>query len=300
MNASSTDDRSYARRCAQAVNALHSVPYFTTDLAERLAPYGITDWSSAYLAGRASPLGAVDATVVTATFNTFAPGFVAERVPGIWGQVSPEQAIAAREAAAGAALERLLGPEVVHSAAMAEAAELAGAAAAGCSLAGRPLYAANASLPRPDEPHIALWHAATMLREHRGDGHLAVLGHAELTGVDALVIDCASEHGMPKEIVRPMRGWSEAEWEASRKRLEERGLVNGEGGLTEHGIALRDEIEHETGRLDRHPYELLGDAQVGKLAEFVRGLVRTASDSQVFPPPLHSFFVPEASRWNRL
>ncbi|GAA2502423.1 hypothetical protein GCM10010406_43670 [Streptomyces thermolineatus] len=300
MNATPTSDRSYARRCAQAVNALHSIPYFTADLAERLAPFGVTDPSSVYMAGRASPLGAADATVVTALFNAFAPGFVAERVPAIWGLVSPEQAIAAREAAAGAALERLLGTDAVRSPGMAEAAELAGEAAAGCILPGRPLYAANAALARPDEPHVALWHAATMLREYRGDGHIAILSRAELTGVEALVIDCASEHGMAEEIVRPMRGWTEADWAASRERLRDRGLVSGEGVLTARGAALRDEIEHETGRLDRRPYELLGGSRTEKLAEFVRGLVRTAAGSHAFPPPLRTFFAPDTSRWNRL
>ncbi|MEH0424342.1 SCO6745 family protein [Streptomyces sp. B21-083] len=300
MSATLTSDRSYARRCAQAVNALHSIPYFTADLADRLSPFGVTDRSSVYMAGRAAPLGAVDAPVVTAVFNTFAPDFVAERVPAIWRQVSPEEAVAAREAAAGTALERLLSTGVIRSAAMAEAAELAGRAAAECSLPGRPLYAANAALDRPDEPHIALWHASTMLREHRGDGHVAILGHAELTGVEALVIDCASELGMPKEIVRPMRGWTEADWAAAQERLRERGLVSREGVLTTRGTALRDEIEHETGRLDRRPYELLGGAEVGKLAEFTHGLVLMAAASQAFPPPLRSFFAPDTSQWSRL
>ncbi|TSB26773.1 hypothetical protein OG422_04515 [Streptomyces sp. NBC_01525] len=300
MNATPPSARSAARRCAQAVNALHSLPYFTTDLADRLAPFGVTDQSSVYMAGRASPLGAVDAPVVTALFHAFAPGFVAERVPAIWRHVSPEHAIAAREAAAGAALERLLGTDVIRSAAMAEAAELAGVAAAGCPLPGRPLHAANAALDRPEEPHIALWHAATMLREYRGDGHVAILGHAELTGVEALVIDCASEHGMPKEIVRPMRGWTETDWAAAQERLRERGLVSREGTLTARGAALRDEVERETGRLDRRPYELLGASGVGKLAERVHGWVRTAAESHAFPPPLRTFFAPDTRQWNRL
>ncbi|WP_372511462.1 SCO6745 family protein [Streptomyces cylindrosporus] len=289
-----------ARRCAQAVNALHSIPYFTTDLATELAPFGITDHSSVYLAGRASPLGSANAVVVTAVFSSFAPGLIAERIPALWELISPARAIQARQDAVATALERLLGTETVQSAALAEAAKLATAAAAACAPAGRPVYAANSALDLPDRPHVALWHAATMLREYRGDGHIAVLGHFELTGVDSLVIDCASSHGMAKEIVMPMRGWTEAEWSAGRERLTDRGLMDPQGRLTARGVTVRDEVEAETGRLDRQPYEALGPADVDRLGRYVRELVGTAADAGVFPPPLRDFFAPTADAWNAL
>jgi hypothetical protein len=289
-----------ARRCAQAVNALHSIPYFTDDLRGELAPFDVTDHSSIYLAGRASPLGPVDATVVTAVFNAFSPELIAKRLPGLWDVVTPGPAIAARQRAAGGALERLLGVDVIRSPAMAEAAEIAAAAASACSLPGRPLYAANAALDHPAEPHIALWHAATMLREHRGDGHVAVLGFFEITGVEALVIDCASDHGMPKEIVMPQRGWTAAEWSAAERRLRARGLVDDAGRLTARGTELRDEIELATGRLDRVPYASLDAAAIDKLARFVHGLVHVAGDAGVFPPPLRGFFAPDSTTWNKL
>jgi hypothetical protein len=197
-------------------------------------------------------------------------------------------------------LERLLGVHTICSEELAEAARLATAAAAGCSLPGRPLHAANAALDLPDEPHIALWHAATMLREYRGDGHVAVLGYFELTGIEALVIDCASELGMPKEIVMPNRGWTEAEWSVARNGLAERGLVDAQGELTARGAAVREEVEHETGRLDRQPYEVLGAAGVEELGQFVYGLVLVAAGAGGFPPPLRGFFAPDLDRWNNL
>ncbi|WP_371933816.1 SCO6745 family protein [Streptomyces castrisilvae] len=290
----------YARHCAQAVNALHSIPYFTSDLATEVGPFGIDDHSSVYLAGRASALGIVDPAVVTAVFNSFAPRLVAERIPALWDLISPGQALRARENAVAAALERLLGTETVRSAELSEAAKLATAAAEAGALPGRPLYAANSALDLPERPHTALWHAATMLREHRGDGHVAVLGHFELTGVDSLVIDCASSHGMAKEIVMPMRGWTEAEWSAGRERLADRGLVDAEGRITPRGTALRDEVEAETTRLDRRPYDALGAAGVERLARYVHRLVGTAADAGVFPPPLRGFFAPAADVWNAL
>ena len=299
MDAQHTD-RGYARRCAQAVNALHSIPYFTTDLQEEIQPFGVTDHSSVYLAGRASPLGTADPAVVTAVFNSFAPDLIAHRIPALWDLISPERAIRARQDAVGTALERLLGTEITQSGELAEAAKLAIAAAGSCSSPGRPLYSANSALELPDRPHVVLWHAATMLREYRGDGHLAVLGHFELTGVDSLVIDCASTHGMAKEIVMPMRGWTETEWSQGRERLADRGLVDAEGRLTARGVAVRDEVEAETGRLDRQPYAALGQANVERLALYVHRLVGIAADAGVFPPPLRGFFAPTAAAWNEL
>lgn len=293
-------DPGYARRCAQAVNALHSIPYFTTDLPAEIERFGVTDHSSVYLAGRASPLGTVDPAVVTAIFNSFAPGLIAERIPALWNLISPRRAIQARQDAVGTALERLLGAEIVQSGELAEAAKLATAAASACSSPGRPLYSANSALDLPDRPHVALWHAATMLREYRGDGHIAVLGHFELTGVDSLVIDCASTHGMAKEIVMPMRGWTETEWSQGRDRLADRGLVDAEGRLTARGVAVRDEVEAETGRLDRQPYEALGQTGVERLARYVHRLVGIAAEAGVFPPPLRGFFAPTADVWNQL
>lgn len=269
----------YARRCAQAVNALHSILYFTTDLPTEVAAFGVTDHSSVYLAGRASPLGVVDPAVVTAVFNSFAPRLIAERLPALWTLISPERAIQARQNAIGTAFERLLETEFIHSGELAEAAKLATVAAAACAFPGRALHAANSALDQPGRPDVALWHAATMLREYRGDGHLAVLGHFELTGVDSLVIDCASTHGMAKEIVMPMRGWTEAEWSRGRERLADRGLVDAAGRLTARGTAVRDEVERETDRLDRLPYEALGHRGVERLARSVRRLVGIAADA---------------------
>lgn len=293
-------NRGYARRCAQAMNALHSIPYFTADLANEVAPFGITDHSSVYLTGRASPLGIVDPAVVTAVFNSFAPGLVAERIPALWDLLSPARAIQAREDAVAAALERLVGTETTQSAELAETAKLATAAAAACALPGRPLYAANSALEVPERPHVALWHAATVLREYRGDGHIAVLGHFGLTGVDSLVIDCASNHGMAKEIVMPMRGWTEAEWAAGQERLADRGLVDAAGRLTPRGTAVREKVEQETGRLDRQPYDALGPAGVERLARYAHRLVAAAADAGVFPAPLRGFFAPTPDVWNAL
>lgn len=300
MTATPTSAPPYARRCAHALNSLHSIPYFTDDLAKELTEFGVTDPSDIHFASRVSPLGVVGAPVVTAVCNVFAPGLVAERVPALWDLVTPERAVEARLKSAGAALERLLGADVVRSDAMAEAAALATRAASAGRFPGRPLFAANAALDRPEEPHLALWHAATLLREYRGDGHIAALAHFGLTGVHALVVDCASDLGMAKEIVMPHRGWTGEEWDAAEEELRARGLVAADGTLTPRGAEVRVEVERETNRLDQEPYASLGDADVERLARYAHGLVRAAARAGAFIPPLLDFFAPDTDAWDKL
>lgn len=280
------------RQCHNAVNSLHSLLYFSSDLGDDLARRGVCDPMAVYLVGRAAPLGPVGAGPVTAAFNAFSHELVATHLPTVWDDVTPAEGVASRLRAADATLRRVLGDEAVASPEMAEAAGLALRATEACSRPGRPLYSANADLPVPDAPHLVLWHAATLLREHRGDGHVTTLSHQELDGLDALVSHSASVDGMPKEIVMTKRGWSEQDWSAAEERLRDRGLMDSLGALTDAGVRLREEVERETDRLDRRPYEHLGVAGVARLVELVTAFVIAAANAGAFPPVLRDFFVP--------
>ncbi|MFE0490936.1 SCO6745 family protein [Streptomyces griseoaurantiacus] len=271
------------RRCHNRLNPLHSTHYFAPDLGRELAALGVGDPTAAYLAARAAAMGAVDAGVVTATFYNFRPGLVARHVPAVWETASPAVVLAARLRAVDATLRRLLGEEVRTAEEVAEAAELALVAAEACTPVARPLYAAHAGLPVPEEPHLALWHAATLLREHRGDGHLAVLLAAELDPLEALVSHTATGKGMAPQWALGTRGWKRAEWDAAVERLRGRGLLDGDGELTPAGAALRREIEAETDRLDRAPYAHLGAAGVERLTELAGGLAGRALAAGAFP-----------------
>ena len=122
-------------------------------------------------------------------------------MPAVWESASPEAVLAARLRAVDATLRRLLGEEADRlRRRWREAAELALRAAEACTRTARPLYAAHADLPVPDEPHLALWHAATLLREHRGDGHLAALLAPELDPLEALVSHTATGKGMAPQV----------------------------------------------------------------------------------------------------
>jgi hypothetical protein len=181
-----------ARRMWTLFEPVHVVTYFSAEALAAFTGAGLRGFWRGYFAGRAAPLGAVGAAPVTASFFTFAPPMVARALPGVWELITPQDALAVRVAGAVAALHRLAGD---REAEVAAAADLLLRATDGLDCAGRVLAAANAALPVPGEPAARLWHAATLLREHRGDGHFAALVAAGIDGCEALVLRAASVPG---------------------------------------------------------------------------------------------------------
>ncbi|MEV4432529.1 hypothetical protein [Streptomyces sp. NPDC049555] len=273
------------RRCAMLVNPFHSAHYFAPETRQELTALGLKD-QGVYFAGRSAAFGRVGAGVVTASFHNFKPELVARYVPAVWEVTSPQDVLDARLRAVDALLRRLLGEDALASAELAEAATLALRATEGCRPEGRALYAALAELPVPTEPHLAYWHATTLLREHRGDGHIAVLLGAGLDPVEALVAHAATGKGMSEKWNRDLRGWSAEELEAGRQRLRERGLMDEGGALTEAGAALREELEQRTDELDRGPYEHLGAAGTARLTELAHRFTTTVVEAGAFPADL--------------
>ncbi|MEU1486524.1 hypothetical protein [Streptomyces sp. NPDC005752] len=274
------------RRCHNALNPLHSCVYFSPDLGKQFGELGIDDDSRVYFAARGAALGAAGAGTVTATFYNFNHELVARHLPAVWSDITPGAALDARLRAADSTLRRVLGEEVLASREMAEAAELALRASEACTRHARPLYAAHADLDVPDQPHMAYWHAATLLREHRGDGHLAALLTAGLDPLEALVSHSATGKGMAPRWVVATRGWRRADWDAAVERLRGRGVLDAEGELTDAGTALRAQLEEATDRMDAAPYEHLGAEGVERLTELSRGFLFTAAAAGAFPEDL--------------
>lgn len=268
------------------LNSLHATSYFAPELGRELAALGITHPRAVNFAVRAAALGPVGAGAVTATFYNYKHELVARHVPAVWAIASPEDVLAARARAVDSALRRLLGEEAPASAEMAEAARLALRATEACSRSARPLYSAHADLPVPEEPHLAFFHATTLLREHRGDGHLGVLMSAGLDGLEAVVTHTATGKGMTPKWVFSTRGWTQEDWDAACERLRGRGVLDGAGELTAEGVALRAEIESETDRLDRAPYEHLGAEGVARLTELGAGFAGAVVAAGAFPADL--------------
>jgi hypothetical protein len=205
---------------------------------------------------------------------------VTAHVPAAWAVAAPPQILAARERAVDRMYRALLG-DLTDSPGLAEAADLAREAALAADTAGRPLAAANAGLPWPGEPHLVLWHAINVLREQRGDGHIAALQAAGLDPCEALVSFAAI--GAAPEEAFASRGWSTAEWSAARDRLVARGWIDAEGKATERGREGRDEIEWRTDRLADTPWRALGADRAQRLAELTGPLLGAAFESGLLP-----------------
>ncbi|WP_069743108.1 hypothetical protein [Streptomyces sp. EN23] len=264
-----TGEPARVRQMWHLMEPLHAVLYYAPAAFEEAAALGYdTDerWPS-YFAWRAAPLGAVGADEVVRTFHSFAPGMVEGYVPAGWAVAGPDAVLAARLRAVDRTYralfgERVAGPEFAEAAALARRA----AEAAAPGVPGG-LGAANSALPWPDAPHLALWQAATILREHRGDGHIAALTAAGLDPVESLVSFAAVGAAAPE--VFASRGWSAEEWGAARRRLQERGLLAADGKATDTGRAVRAEVERRTDEEAASPWRALGSPGRERLAELL-------------------------------
>lgn len=273
-----------ARQAHKALEALHSMIYFAPEAEQGFRQLGLEPGRMAYFAGRAAPMGAVGAGTVAATFYNFNPEAIAPEIPRAWSIAAPEQVVAARFEAADAALRRLLGDEVVASETVAEAASLAREASEGCSPEGRPLYAGHADLECPETPHLALWHAITLVREFRGDGHLAALQQAGLSGLEALILQITSGEGLSEKFAKLSRGWPDEQWKATQSSLRERGLLDEENALTEQARSLRADVEARTDQLATAPWKHLGAEKAERLLTHGAALSKQVAKAGAFPP----------------
>ncbi len=235
----------FARELWSRVESLHAVTYFSAESRDAARTAGLKGFWMGYFAFRAAPLGAVGPGIVEATFFNFAPPMVQRAIPDAWSFAPPGALIDARARSAASALRAAVPHLDAFAAAL--AANLATLGERGRE-SGRPMYAANRALPRRDDPVEALWQACTVIREHRGDGHVAALVTAGLDGLEAHVL-FAAERGVDAALLRDNRGWTDADWGGAAARLADRKLLSGSGTITDAGRALREEIESTTDRL---------------------------------------------------
>lgn len=249
-----------ARRFFDRIEPVHAVTYFAAESRSALDDLGFRGFWAGYFAARSAPLGRVPAEVVTAVFYNFAPHRVASALSAAWAVAAPADALRARRLGAVAALRRA---GVTDDAAGA-AADLAHRAATSADVGGRPLYAANRALPWPDDPVARLWHAATLLREHRGDGHVAVLTAHGLSGRESNVLHAAAGR-VPEEMIKRSRDYDDAQWAAHSDALRRRGLLDGAGALTDLGDTVKTRIEDATDQLALPALDVLDDGEVEAL-----------------------------------
>jgi hypothetical protein len=254
---------SMARRMFELVEPIGVIPYSADEPNEAMFALGFTNYWDIYFAGRAAPLGLATAEVVDALFYNFAPGEVARHIPKVWLTTTPEAAIAARQAGCVKALRRILADHV-DSAGFARAAELLAKAATSAPAEGRPMYAALRALPIPDEVVARLFHAASLLREHRGDGHVAALMVEGVGRLEAHVL-LALDMGMPAEKFGRIHHLPAAQLGAVIDGMRDRDLIGEDGWLSEQGQAVKARVEGLTDDLAAKPYECLEPDELDEL-----------------------------------
>jgi len=271
-------DLGLVRQMWRLMEPVHAIVYYAPEVSARLGKLGFgteTRWPG-YFPLRAAPLGAVGPELVSATFYSFNPVMVREYIPDAWQLATPGDVLAARLDG----MDEALGA-ITKDLDLTEAADLARRLVDRVSTVGRPLGAANADLPWPAEPHLALWHAATVMREVRGDGHVAALLTAGLDPVEALVSFAAV--GAAPRAVFASRGWSGEDWAAAEARLVERGWLNEDGTATDAGHAGRDEVERMTDELAEPAYRTFGADRIERFAQLLMPVTMAAVQTGLLP-----------------
>jgi hypothetical protein len=303
---------------------VHAVTYFAAEARSAYEQAGLRGFWRGYFAGRAAPLGVAgaggmvaapagtaavptgtvpapagtaSAAVVAASFFNFAPAFVARAIPGVWELITPEEALRVRLAGAAEGLGRLLAGQEAEAAA---AGDLLWRAIGELDFSGRVLAAANAALPvLPGEDVAAssassassaaaglgrLWQAATLLREHRGDGHFAALAAADIDGCEAVVLRCCLD--LRREDMQPVRGWTDEAWDGALSRLAARGWVDADGALTSAGREAHAAVEDATDRAASRPWARLGPEATAEIAAALTPLARACAAALPYPSPI--------------
>ncbi len=260
------------RRLHHLVEPIHLVTYFADEPTEALMALGLRNYWDGYFAGRAAPLGCVPAEVVHAVFYNFTPREVARHIPWVWDTVTPEEALAARQRGCVAALRRILG-DLADGPELSRAGELLTKAATSAPTEGRVLHAALRSLPIPEEPVARLWHAATLLREHRGDGHVAALVTAGIGGTEAHALHALSE-GTPAEKFGRIHHLPKSRLDALADDMRTRGLIDESGWLTDAGRATKEQVEALTDELAAPPYKSLEPGELDELVEMLEPVAK--------------------------
>jgi len=259
-----------ARKTWRTLEPIHGMIYFVPEATEQYRRIGIADRQVGYFASRSAPMGEASAELVIATFYNFNPDSIRAAIPQVWQEVRPEEFVDARFEAADRALRRLLG-DAVTSDEMVVASRLArNAAIAACDrLEGRPLFAGHATLAWPDMPHLVLWHAQTLLREFRGDGHIAALVADDISGIEALIIHDGTG-AVGSDVLQNPRNWSDEAWTSAVDRLIDRGLLDPDGTLSDLGAERRQWVEDRTDVLALTPYEAIGEDGCDELRRLAR------------------------------
>lgn len=263
---------------------VHAVTYFSAQAREEFANIGLQRYWDGYFAGRSAPLGAVGGAAVVAMFSGFAPMLANRALPAVWAVASPEQVLEARAIGAERTLRDLAGGAEVHEDAVVRAAAALADIAVRVDTVGRPLAAANASLPVSEDPYRSVWQSSGTLREHRGDGHVLALVDLDIAGISTLLLRAGTD--LDGATMQKARGWTDEEWIAERGSLQGRGLLDSDGRITATGASLLARAEHRTNELALKPWDQLDDAELIEVASLLVPLSNAVAELFPYPNPI--------------
>src|SRR6201994_4376320 len=254
-----------ARRMFELLEPICLVTFMADECNQEMTALGHQTYWDGYFAGRAAPLGRGPAEGVHAVLYSFADGGVARASPSAWEKIPPEASLAGRIRGSAASLRRILGDELAGAPGLTRAADLTTKAATSAPMEGRVMYAGMRTLPVPSDPVARLWHSATMLREHRGDGHIAALVGARIGGTESHVLSALDMGIHPPESFGRIHHLPKKRLAEVMDGLRERGLVDADGRFTEVGRETKQRIEALTDELAGQPYEALSPAELDEL-----------------------------------
>lgn len=266
----------------QGIEVIHDVVYFGDDIRERFDAIGLKGWWMAYFAQRSAALGTPDPKTVTALFHGFAPRLVERALPDAWSLADRDEILATRLKMAVDRLAPCTDPDAINTDVARLAKDLE-AIVAGLDFAGRALAAAHANLPRPDDPLERLWWAATVLREYRGDSHVAILVAAGLDGAAANALAVAD--GRAPATQQQARGWNDEEWMVAHEHLRRRAWTTEYGEITDAGKAARAQIEDATDRVSSASFDEEMQARAITTERALVDLARAINSTGAVPFP---------------
>lgn len=262
----------------QAIEVIHDVVYFAPDTKQRYEAVGLKGYWMGYFASRSAALGTPAPEVVVALFHGFAPRMVHRALPDAWSMASRDDILTTRYDLA----RDTLAPGVADADVERLGKELTSIWTS-LDFAGKGLAAAHASVPIPDDPLGRLWHAATILREYRGDCHVALLTAAGLDGAAANAFAVADGRAVPNQ--REMRGWTEEEWAEAYERLRRRDWTDELAAITESGRAARAQIEDATDRVCAASFDEEAQARTITIEDELVAAARALQASGAMPYP---------------
>ncbi len=258
-----------ARELWRVVEPFHQLAYRSPEAEEAYVSIGLDRPEYRYFGSRLAALGAIELRTASAVLYGFAPSYIGTAIPDVWKVARPHDITQARLLGAEKTLQRIIGAAMT-SEEMTQAALIGRRLVDSTDFSGRPIGAAHADLPWPDSPGMVLWHACTILREHRGDAHWDVTSAEDIDAVECHVLH-AADGAMPADLLQRVSGWDDTAWQAAVDRLRSRGLISFDNlSLTAVGSDVKLRIERATDRAAAKALVEVGDDSVLQLASSMR------------------------------